>query len=159
MKAGEVVSPWHQEAAVPSAESIEVVPAAAAAEPEVWPTEITPAAADIETASLAPLAGEAVEPSAVERRADHAAPAFHGAAAAAADAEPAPNAEAEPGVPFVSGSERRFEDSAPEPKRDSLSHLEPAPEPVAARPNEDVRVVTEKPANPRRGWWQRPAQS
>ncbi len=41
----------------------------------------------------------------------------------------------------------------------TLAESEPMPtEPTAApatRPAEDVLVVTEKPANPRRGWWQR----
>jgi ribonuclease E len=61
-------------------------------------------------------------------------------------AEMPPTAEAEPGVPYVSETERLLETAsgAPMPER--------AAEPEPALP---VQTVTEKPANPRRGWWQR----
>ena len=55
-------------------------------------------------------------------------------------------AESEPGVPFVSESERRVESASVEPE---LKPMPPHP----------VETVTERPANPRRGWWQRLMQS
>ena len=146
----------------PAAETIEVVPVAAGpaaedAEPETWPTEMALAADDIETASLAPLAGEEASPSAAKPTAPDAA-AFE-SSAAPADAEPAPTAEAGPGVPFVSERERRFEEgAAPEPAPEPQPEAGEEPEIAAVRPNDDVLVVTDKPPNPRRGWWKRSDQ-
>jgi len=45
-----------------------------------------------------------------------------------------------------------------EPPQPELLPAEPASPPVS-RPAEDLLVVTEKPANPRRGWWQRMMRS
>ena len=59
-----------------------------------------------------------------------------------------PTAEAEEGVPYVSETERELE---PAP---AVAEQQHKPEP--AHP---VETVTEKPANPRRGWWQRLIQS
>jgi len=59
-----------------------------------------------------------------------------------------PTAEAEQGVPYASEMERELESVAAEPEQ----HHKPEP----AHP---VETVTEKPANPRRGWWQRLIQS
>ena len=94
--------------------------------------------------------------------------------------EVAPTAEAEQGIPFVSPTERAIEEAAamahgaphhvPQPQgeppqalpeAESL-HAPPAhgdlAHAAAARSPEDSLTVTEKPANPRRGWWQRLTQ-
>jgi hypothetical protein len=63
-------------------------------------------------------------------------------------AEPIPTAEPEQGVPYAGQTERE-----PEPAAAGSS---PPHEPEPAHP---VETVTEKPANPRRGWWQRLIQS
>jgi hypothetical protein len=59
-----------------------------------------------------------------------------------------PTAESEQGVPYVSETERVLETVSAAP--------EPAP---AQEPPHPVQTVSEKPANPRRGWWQRLMQS
>ena len=63
-----------------------------------------------------------------------------------------PTAEAEPGIPFESEEERVLEEATA--ASDSAAGQAPAEAP-AANHNEDVLTVTEKPANPRRGWWNR----
>jgi len=203
----------HETAAGPAAaETIEVIPtddeSRDAAEPEM-PPQLSPWPADagLEAASLAPLAGEVEAPAGngqVRDDSEH----------RAAEEAPAPTAEAEQGVPFVSHSEHLFEEAQSETRAEQpeeppvaaptaqpeeavpfISHAkrvleesraeppgEPpaaAPEPAAAyvgdgervleeagaeahappRPGEEVLSVTEKPANPRRGWWQRMTQS
>jgi ribonuclease E len=55
-----------------------------------------------------------------------------------------PTAESEPGVPYVSETERLLESAPGEPMQERP--------PGEAMP---VQTVAEKPANPRRGWWQR----
>jgi len=154
-----------------AAETIEIVSAAedqqihreAAGMPqrEPWPGD-----AGLEAASLAPLAGDAAEPvsRAEHRESDEAVP---GAAA--------PTAESEQGFPFVSPTERQFETaSATAPAAPEPAHTERVPEPASAtasaqpetvpsepegrpepQPADDVQTITDKPANPRRGWWQR----
>jgi hypothetical protein len=57
-------------------------------------------------------------------------------------------AESEQGLPYVSETERVRETAA--------TSAEPEKERVPALP---VEAVIEKPANPRRGWWQRLIQS
>jgi len=142
-------------APVGAAETIEIVAAPApGAEPaEAEPIQLegeVPWAGDtgIEAASLAPLAGDAAvtEPH---------------QAAAEPEPEPVPVAEAEPGIPFASEAERVLEpaeahtgngSAQPEPNEPSLPrHISSVPE--------DVRTVTDKPENPKRGWWQRLTQS
>ena len=59
-----------------------------------------------------------------------------------------PTAEAEQGVPYAAETEREFEPASAELER------ERKPEPP-----DPVETVTEKPATPRRGWWQRLIQS
>jgi ribonuclease E len=59
-------------------------------------------------------------------------------------AAPSPGAEVTEGEPYVRETERL---------------LEAAQEPHTAPPAHPVQTVTEKPANPRRGWWQRLIQS
>jgi ribonuclease E len=110
------------------------------AELETWS-----AVATIETASLAPLAGE------------FAGPAPTRAEPAERDGEPLPAAEAEDGVPFVSERERELEEAGAEaasPPQHGGAELG-----LPAGAADDVLTVTEKPANPRRGWWQRLTQS
>jgi ribonuclease E len=137
-----------------AAETVEIVPpsedqrdvedVAAALSLERWPGD-----AGYETASLAPFAGDAAEPvhtAAPDREPEREAP-------------PAPTAESEEGVPFVSETERVLEEATAAPANsadDPASEPPPIAEP--AGPNEDVLTVTEKPANPRRGWWQRLVQ-
>jgi ribonuclease E len=58
------------------------------------------------------------------------------------------SAEAEQGVPYTGEMERELEPASAE--------LEQQHKPEPAHP---VETVTEKPANPRRGWWQRLIQS
>jgi len=141
----------------PAAETIEILPVPpeangeAAAEPaEVSPTEFEPVPWSeengVEAASLAPLAGEGPAP---EPRPAH---------DPEPEVAPVPVAEAEPGIPFVSEAERVLEQAeagagngiAPQPA-EPPRHIISAPE--------DIRTVTEKPANPKRGWWQRLTQS
>ena len=57
-------------------------------------------------------------------------------------------AESEQGIPYVSESEKVLETVSSSPE--SEKEREPA---------HPVQTVTEKPANPRRGWWQRFMQS
>jgi ribonuclease E len=59
-----------------------------------------------------------------------------------------PTAEAEQGVPYASEVERELESAFAEPEQ-----------PHKPEPPHPVETVTEKPANPRRGWWQRLIQS
>jgi ribonuclease E len=162
-----------------AAETVEIVPpsedqpdvedVAAALSLESWPGD-----AGYEAASLAPFAGDGAEPvhtTASDREQEREAPA-------------APTAESEEGVPFVSETERVLEEATATPTPQSeegapfgneterafeeatagpatsadgqASQVPPSSEP--ASPNEDVLTVTEKPANPRRGWWQRLVQ-
>jgi ribonuclease E len=62
-------------------------------------------------------------------------------------------AQAEPAAPEPAVS---AEPAQPEPVPLEPAYAEPAPAP-ASRPAEDVLVITERPANPRRGWWRRGA--
>jgi hypothetical protein len=57
-------------------------------------------------------------------------------------------AESEQGTPYVSESEKVLETATSSPE--SEKEREPA---------HPVQTITEKPANPRRGWWQRFMQS
>jgi ribonuclease E len=135
--------------------------------PAPWADE-----ADLGADLLAPFAGESAAPVTVhERHPEH------------ADVAAPPSAEAEEGVPFVGESERVLEEAgaesghAPAAMHEAAMHeaamheaamheasmreAEPPPPvpPPPARPPEDIREITEKPANPRRGWWQRLIQS
>jgi ribonuclease E len=110
---------------------------------EIWVGE-----AGVETASLAPLAGDGAPPVHPEPEAQQ--------------PEPMPTAEAEAGIPFAGEVERVLEAATAETA--PMGHGEPFvdAEPVAAataHPGEEVRTITDKPANPRRGWWQRLMQS
>jgi ribonuclease E len=142
-----------------AAETIEVVPTSEGErvdrepvtmpDPDPWPGN-----AGIEAASLAPLAGDAGEPAP-----HHVEPETNPA--------PAPTAESEQGFPFVSGPERRFETAEAMPQsaaaRSDFEEAGPAGQTsdgpdgsgTPPHPADDVQTITEKPANPRRGWWQR----
>ena len=155
----------------PASDTVEILPAPAIEENEPmlvearadWSSEM--GSVTIETASLPALAGDpATEhggivattngdlPSAgtVENTgADVAHPQAIGAPAddeASQQAAPA-IAESEDGLPFLSENERMLETATAEHER--------KPDP-AAHP---IQAMTEKPINPRRGWWQRLIQS
>jgi len=168
-----------------AAKTIEIVPSGEGerAAEEIPAESLHPWAGDagVETASLAPLAGEAFEPR-------HAPPSER-------EHEPespaAPTAESEEGVPFVGETERVLEQAAaasqpaptshhhettpyhheapshdeppshhqPPSHHEAPSHDEQPSHSTPATPNEEVLTVDEKPANPRRGWWQRLTQS
>jgi ribonuclease E len=136
-----------------AAEMIEIVPTAEEEhEPEMMPDwQPWPAEAGMEAANLAPFAGERTEPApqmapiGAEREA-------HEIAVA-----PVPSAGIEEGIPFTSEAERVLEEAAPHGPAVHRSEPSPAlPSPLA---EEEVQPVTERPANPRRGWWQRLTQS
>ncbi|MGE5271950.1 MAG: Rne/Rng family ribonuclease, partial [Thiohalocapsa sp.] len=171
-----------------AAETIEVIPQAEhpsgieeadiGPEPAAWATD-----SGVETAALAPFAGE---PYAATRslRDDGAA-----ATTPEPQPEAAPTGEREEGIPFDSPFERELEgretppaapesiaDASPpafavaaerpngpepQPESEPASESAAAPDPAPAPPrrDENVLTVTEKPANPRRGWWQRLMQS
>ena len=152
-----------------AAETIEVVPVGddeRVRQEAVSMPELEPWAGDagVEAASLAPMAGDSAEASRPhEHRQEH----------EQAQEVSAPTAESEGGVPFVSPSEREFEtapvdppssppSAAEERARETAStslHPDPEPELATSEPapaaDDNVQTVTEKPANPRRGWWQR----
>jgi hypothetical protein len=150
----------------PASDTVEILPSTDTEEIEPglvearanWPIEISAVA--IETASLPALAGDSAAefgefgtPSENQtpqtEASEHADPtpppspdADSAGAEEASYPETLPNAETEQGVPYVSTAERILE-----PASSSA-----APEPSPTHP---VQTVTEKPANPRRGWWQR----
>jgi hypothetical protein len=115
-----------------------------------WPDE-----AGMEAANLAPFAGERTEP--VPQMASQTAPSGAEREAHETAVEPIPSAETEEGIPFVSEAERMLEQAAAEAPAAQRREPPPAlPSPLAV---EEVVPVTEQPANPRRGWWQRLTQS
>ncbi|MFL5270171.1 MAG: Rne/Rng family ribonuclease [Stellaceae bacterium] len=155
----------------PASDTVEILPAPEIEESEPalvearanWPAEAGVVA--IETASLPALAGDPpadfgrITPTVEGAFPDAGAVESEGADAApsqpigedAVNGEPdrpaaLPTAESEQGVPFVSEGERRVESASAEPE------LKPTPP-------HPVETVTERPANPRRGWWQRLMQS
>jgi len=157
----------------PAVDTVEILPTPEVEETEPalvearasWPDEV--GAVAIETASLPALAGDGQavsgnisaagesEPGAAGpvERAGYEAPHPHPSREtpdAEQDRRPGlpPTAEAEQGVPYTSEMERELEPASAEPE------LQHKPEP--AHP---VETVIEKPANPRRGWWQRLIQS
>jgi hypothetical protein len=127
-----------------AAETVEIVPpsedqrdvedVAAALSLEPWPRD-----AGYETASLAPFAGDGGEPAhtaASDREPEREAP-------------PAPTAESEEGVPFVSVTERVLEEAAAAPANSAdgqADEANPSSEPASA--SEDVLTVTEEAGQP-----------
>jgi ribonuclease E len=173
------------EVLIAAAENIEIVAPTederiAAEVEKAEPLSPWPQDSGMEAASLAPLAGDSAE-----SRASGTAPAFEptptfepaptleptpaSELAPVAEREPrvetAPTAEAEVGIPYVSEAERA--PSEPVSIESNGQHrwngeAPPPPlgrSPALSEPNEEVLTVTEKPANPRRGWWQRLMQS
>ncbi|HEY1430138.1 MAG TPA: Rne/Rng family ribonuclease [Stellaceae bacterium] len=160
------------EAPRPAADTVEILPTPEVEESEPtlvearasWPIEV--GAVAIETASLPALAGDPLTDArdivAInEGEPDRAAPVGgvnHGMPHPLPPGEipqvekersgPLPTAEAEQGLPYISETERELEPAAVESERQH--DQEPA---------HPVETVTEKPANPRRGWWQRLIQS
>jgi ribonuclease E len=156
----------------PAVDTVEILPTPEAQESDQtlaearasWSDEI--GAVAIETASLPALAGDGQASSgdisaAVEGEPDAARPAERTGYEAndqlsrdASDTEREdrqrllPTAEAEQGVPYPGEMERELEPASAEPEQQQK------PEPT-----HPVETVTEKPANPRRGWWQRLIQS
>ena len=153
----------------PASDTVEILPLPQPEESEPslieartsWPVEVSAVA--IETASLPALAGEpppglagiaaageneapgsgAIETARVD--VPHLQPIGEAPDEDAGGAAP-PTAESEQGVPYVSETERVLETVAAAPE-------------LAPEPPHPVQTVTEKPANPRRGWWQRLIQS
>jgi len=157
----------------PAADTIEILPTPDVEEGEPalqeahpnWPIEV--GAVAFETASLPALAGDqptdgknviAMSQGEADRvvpihSADHELPhpRPHGETSVAEPEgmpESPPTPENGQGIPYVSETERELEPAAAAPGQQHK------PEP--ANP---VETVTEKPANPRRGWWQRLIQS
>jgi ribonuclease E len=156
----------------PASDTVEIlaVPQIEESEPSLveartnWPVEVSAVA--IETASLPALAGETLSgvtgiatsaeddpPSSgafetAPVTVPHTPPIGEAPAAEEASRATPPTAESEQGVPYVSEMER------------VLETVSAAPEPATApEPPHPIETVTEKPANPRRGWWQRLMQS
>ncbi|HEX3520914.1 MAG TPA: Rne/Rng family ribonuclease [Stellaceae bacterium] len=157
----------------PAVDTVEILPTPEVQESEQTLVEARTSWADdgsagaIETASLPALAGDGQVSSADISAADEGEPgAARPVETAAYEAplhersgetpereqgsrpESLPTAEAEQGVPFTSDMERELEPASAE--------LEQQHKPDPAHP---VETVIEKPANPRRGWWQRLIQS
>jgi ribonuclease E len=168
----------------PAVDTVEILPTPefVDSEPDLaesrasWPDEV--GAVAIETASLPALAGDGPANTAETAAAGHGgepgrAPSAESAGPETPHPQPAsetpasetparetadtaaearsvlpPTAEAEQGVPYSNETEREFEPASAE--------LEQRYKPEPAHP---VETVTEKPTNPRRGWWQRLIQS
>jgi hypothetical protein len=69
---------------------------------------------------------------------------------------PVPTAETEAGIPFTSEAERVFEEAVAAP---AAHRGEPPPVVPSPLAGETEPPDAERPANPRRGWWQRLTQS
>jgi ribonuclease E len=149
----------------PASDTVEILPVPETAEAEptfveahsTWPAGV--GAAAIETASLPALAGEAsagpassdeavkAEPGDVDQLEHAGAEELHSHGIAEPPApeatnQPPPSAESEQGRPYISDAERELEPAA-------------AQEQQQHEPTHPVETITEKPTNPRRGWWQR----
>ena len=131
----------------PASDTVEILPTRSVEEAKPTLVEsrttwlVETAAVANEGAGSPALAGEASESAASQRPqlAPEKVPASGGR-----DERPAtpPTAEVEQGVPYASEVERELE-TAPSAAEQEQQPLHP------------VQTVTEKPANPRRGWWQR----
>jgi ribonuclease E len=125
------------EALPAGAESAETAPAQTMEAEGVWSAEAS--ATVIETASLPAFAGDGETPTPVPTAEPAGAPALSEAVAESPPETP-PSAEAEEGVPLAEESDK------------------PAPEPEEVPPSQPplpVQTITERPLNPRRGWWRR----
>ncbi|MGC2414791.1 MAG: hypothetical protein WA459_19105, partial [Stellaceae bacterium] len=94
-----------------------------------------------------PAAVEIAEPALIGEAGDEQEPA----------AAPVLSAETETGIPFASQAERVLEEAvAQAPAAHREEPPQAAPSPLI---EDELRPETERPANPRRGWWQRLTQS
>jgi len=109
--------------------------------PPPWSEE-----AGIAATSFAPLTGDSGEPVPSGKEPE-----------SATAVAPAPVDVLKEGIPFTSEAERVLEEVAAEAP--AVPHGEPSPALQSPLAEEEVRPMTEKPANPRRGWWQRLTQS
>ncbi len=127
-------------APAPTAEAEEGIPFASASELALEDALATAAShvAEPEAAAAAPPAAAAAAEDDIPSAAGPAEPVLEQAAAAAPLAA-LPNGEASP-------------EAEPSPQ-------EELPSGPSSHPAEDIHTVTEKPANPRRGWWQRLTQA
>jgi ribonuclease E len=168
---GDVVSGFEEPR--PAVDTVEILPTPEVEESEQtlveartsWPDDV--GAVAIETASLPALAGDGQASSGNVSGADEGEPGAARPVEVAVYEAPhpqpmretsegererrpgsLPTAEAEQGVPYTGEMERELEPASAEP--------EPQNKPEPAHP---VETVTEKPVNPRRGWWQRLIQS
>jgi ribonuclease E len=161
----------------PAVDTVEILPSPEVQESEQTLVEARTSWADdgsvvaIETASLPALAGDrqassadisaanegepgAARPVETANKAPHHEPSHHERSEETPEGEQGsrleslPTAEAEQGVPYTSDMERELEPASAELEQQHK------PEPV-----HPVETVIEKPANPRRGWWQRLIQS
>jgi len=111
--------------------------------PQPWPVE-----GDIEGAGFVALVSESAEPALVRHEHEH--------ENTVAPVPPATDVLKE-GIPFTSAAERVLEEAAaeaPAARRGEPPRAAPSPD-----AEEEARPVPERPANPRRGWWQRLTQS
>jgi ribonuclease E len=156
-----------------AAETIEIIafaaeegiPREAEMMPEPAPWQPWPAEAGSDAASLAPLAGASAEPA--PQLAPPPAPQSALIGGERRDepetaVAPVPTAEIEEGIPFTSEAERVLEEAvaqAPAAHRGEPAQAAPPPAAPSSLPEEAAIPVTERPENPRRGWWQRLTQS
>jgi hypothetical protein len=113
--------------------------------PQQWPAE-----AGIEGAIFAQPAGESDQPAPQMIPSSEE---WEGETAAA----PVPVDVLNEGIPFTSETERVLEKAAAEAP--GMPHSEPPPAAPAPVIEEEAHPVSERPAKPRRGWWQRLTQS
>jgi len=131
-------------------------------QPQPWAAEAGMEAPPASTADVAPPAGESAEPA--RPMAPQMAPQMaleHAERAERDDHETVvalvPTAETEEGIPFTSEAERVLEEAAADaPAAHRGEPPEAAPSPLT---EEDGLRASDRPANPRRGWWQRLTQS
>jgi pilus assembly protein CpaC len=162
----------------PAADTIEALPPADdAEEPPVQPETaeswgVEAAATPVEAASLPALAGDSetaleVAPAPSEAVAESLSPPSAEVPAPPSAEVPAPPSAEVPAPPSAEASAPRdessrgdpIEEGAPLPEQNGQAAPErPAPEEPAPPPL-PVQTITERPANPRRGWWQRATHS
>jgi ribonuclease E len=164
-EAGTMPAPWQPwpEAAVADAASL-APPAGESARPEPEPDPIGDAHGEPEPEFAALPTAETEEgipyASEAERVLEEAAAQAPAAHPAGHDSEPSPSPVREEGIPYGGETERVLEEAvaqapAAHPEAD---YGEPPPAAPSPPIEDDVRAVTEKPAKPRPGWWQRLTQ-
>jgi ribonuclease E len=126
-------------------------------QPQPWAAEAGMESPPLTTAEIAPPAGESVEPApqmAPQMALEHAGRAEHDDHHESVVGM-VPTAEAEEGIPFASEAELVLEEAAAEAPAAHRGEPEAAPSPLA---EEAGIAASDRPANPRRGWWQRLTQ-